>query len=283
MASQGARITETIRMSLEQQAERYISDVMNRYKQLGQDKKQLATNGVELIGSKKFKDALKIVLTDTANKALRQVRKEIPAKSEVKLNLKNSERLALYANEGEALELNEFSKLPTHIQVLVAKQADLLSNSASEELKNKIAFSFSTSETSTQDQRVIRQDLEDAAEDFISAGNMTAKGLNAASLVTNESRMTFFSEPEVLEEIHSFTFMNFDPKTVVCTELTNITIAANDVESMRYAPPLHHNCKSFLRANLKTSKGVDKLEISTWAPSAGAQKQITLNEGNKCC
>ena len=37
-----------------------------------------------------------------------------------------------------------------------------------------------------------------------------------------------------------------------------------------------HNCKSFLRANLKTSQGIETLEVSTLSPTAKAKKTITL-------
>lgn len=37
-----------------------------------------------------------------------------------------------------------------------------------------------------------------------------------------------------------------------------------------------HNCKSYLRANLKSSKGLERLEVSTLSPSATAKKSITL-------
>ena len=94
--------------------------------------------------------------------------------------------------------------------------------------------------------------------------------------MVNEGRDTFFFEADVLEEIHSFTFMNIAPKSPVCRELAGTTFNTNDAESLRFTPPLHHNCKSYLRANLKTSKGVSNLDVSTLSPSATAKKSITL-------
>lgn len=281
ITSQGARITDNVKMSLELMADRFIGDVMNKYKMLPTGKKQQATSNIELVGIKKFKESLKIALTDTATKAVKQARKEVPNKADIKLTLKNEKALAALGDISE-IKLNEFSKLPAHIQVLIARQVDLITKSSTDELKNKISFVFSSSETSTQDARVIRQDLENAVDNHLDASNMIAKGLNASATITNESRNAFFFEPEVLEEIHSFTFMNVAPKSDICTELTGLTFAANDVESMRYSPPLHHNCKSFLRANLKTSKGIDKLEITTLNPTAQAEKSITLHEGKVC-
>ena len=118
--------------------------------------------------------------------------------------------------------------------------------------------------------------MEEDAAKFADSAQINLKGTNAAALMVNEGRDTFFFEPDVLEDIHSFTFMNAAPKSAICTELAGTTFNTNDAESLRYSPPLHHNCKSYLRANLKSSKGVDQLEVSTLSPSAEAKKSITL-------
>lgn len=59
--------------------------------------------------------------------------------------------------------------------------------------------------------------------------------------MVNEGRDTFFFEPDVIEEIHSFTFMNVAPVSAICKELAGVTFQTNDAESLRYSPPLHHN------------------------------------------
>ena len=94
--------------------------------------------------------------------------------------------------------------------------------------------------------------------------------------MVNEGRDTFFFEPDVLDEIHSFTFINIAPVSAICRELAGTTFNTNDATSLRYTPPLHHNCKSYLRANLKVSRGVNELDVSTLSPSAKAIKSITL-------
>jgi hypothetical protein len=94
--------------------------------------------------------------------------------------------------------------------------------------------------------------------------------------MVNEGRNTFFFDDDVVDQIHSFTFVNFAPVSAICKELAGVVFSTGDAESLRYSPPLHHNCKSYLRANLKNKRGVENLEISTLSPSATAKKSITL-------
>ena len=55
-------------------------------------------------------------------------------------------------NQINEIKLNEFSKLPTHIQVLIAKQADLISAASLTELRERIDFSFSSIQTKSADE-----------------------------------------------------------------------------------------------------------------------------------
>lgn len=276
---QAPKISETLREAMQFSSAKYINDVMNRYKQLSDSRKQNATSKVKMGGTNNLRKALKKDFTDTAFKSIEMARSEVPTKSDVELNTKNSREMGRMAEKfGDISEirLNEFSKMPAHMQVLIAKQADLISDATLTELRERIDFSFSGIEVKSADDNVIKQNMEEAAETFIVSSQIDTKGTNSASLMVNEGRDTFFFEPDVLEEIHSFTFMNFAPKSKICTELAGTTFNTNDAESLRYTPPLHHNCKSFLRANLKTSKGVENLNVSSLSPTADAKKIITL-------
>ncbi len=279
IAKQGSRIADDIRATLEFSSAKYINDVMNRYKQLADSKKQLATSKIKMSGVNDLKKSLKRSLTDTAFKAIDMAKKEIPSMRNVELNNHERDMIRMVEKYGESvneIKLNDASKLPTYIQVLIQKQSDLISEDSIKELKKRIDFSYSGIETKSSDENVIRQSMEDDAEKFIESNQVEVKGNNSAALMVNEGRDAFFFEPDVLEEIHSFTFINIAPKSAICKELAGTTFNTNDAESLRYSPPLHHNCKSYLRANLKTSKGVDGLEVSTLSPSATAKKSITL-------
>jgi len=57
---------------------------------------------------------------------------------------------------------------------------------------------------------------------------------------------------------------------------TLMNLAVKEDESFIAQGIVIHNCKSYLRANLKESRGVSSLDVSTLSPSATAKKSITL-------
>ncbi len=276
---QAGKISQEIKLALEFASAKYINDVMVRFKQLPINKKQNATSTVKVGGKNNLRKALKRNLTETVTLSIAMARKEVPSKKDIELSNHDRDMIRMVAKYGDSIneiKLNEFSKLPTYIQVLIAKQSDLISDDSLADLKKRIDFSFSSIETKSADENVIKQAMEEEAEKFTESNQVVVKGTNSASLMVNEGRDTFFFEPDVLEEIHSFTFMNISPKSAICRELAGTTFNTNDATSLRYTPPLHHNCKSYLRANLKTSKGIDQLDVSTLSPSAKAIKSVTL-------
>jgi len=278
MDIEGNKTAQLIRDNLKFSAGKYINDVMNRYKQLPENKKQKATDKIKMGGGSRFKKELKRSLTNTTFLAMEMARSEVPIKKDIILNNREKDILRMVETYGDIshIELNEYSKFPSYIQVLIAKQSELISNDSLNDLKKRIDFSYSSIETKSSDENFIRQSMEDEANKFIDSNQVEIKGNNVCSLVVNEGRSAFFFDDDVIDEIHSFTFVNIAPVAAICKELAGTTFYTNDAESLRYSPPLHHNCKSYLRANLKTSKGIDKLKISTLSPTATAKKSITL-------
>jgi hypothetical protein len=161
--------------------------------------------------------------------------------------------------------------------VLVGRQADLITNQTAESVYNTCAFAFNSEVMRSNDPDFVKQGMSDKLTDLVDSGVMATKGVNASSVMTNETRNLFFADEEVKNEVHSFTFMNGDPRSAICKELAGKTFDVGDVKSMYYSPPLHHNCKSYLRANLRTSRGVDKLTVTTLNPTASAEKAITFS------
>lgn len=265
------KLANIIRTNLDIISSKYIADVMNKYKQLSDKRKQNAIKDVKVGGINKFKKELKAALTSLANDSLTAVRKEIPDKSNVKL----SDKIDSSVN----FKFNDFSKLPKEIQLLIANQADLISFDQANDITNTVAFQFTSSQPSTEDINILRKDLQDSADKTIQSGNRDRVAANASATVVNESRNAFLLDDDVQESIASYTFINFSPKSDICKALAGKTFAVNDGEIVRFNPPLHHNCKSYVRANLKTSKNVP--DITGLPPlSDAAKKSITLREGN---
>lgn len=278
MSTQAKKISDVVKTSLAFSGNKFINDTLNRYKQLPADKKQNATSKVIVGGTKKFKDALKAPLAEAAALAIDMARKEVPSMKDIELKSSESDMIRLNEKYGDFSEirLNDLSKIPAYMQVLVQKQADLISQHSLDEMKARLSFTYSNIDLKTKDIDVIKQNMQESLDEFITSPQVAIKGENVAALVVNEGRNSFFFEEDVLEEIHSFTFVNADPKSPICRELAGRTFNTNDMESLRYSPPLHHNCKSYLRANLKTSKGVDKLKVTSLSPTPDAVKSITL-------
>lgn len=275
---QSPKISADLTRAMEFSSAKYINDVMARYRQLPTSRKQKATDKTIMGGEGKLKKALRKTLTQTTNLSIDMARKEVPSKKDIELSDSRREldRMTLKFEDTMDIKLNEDSKLPKALQVLVIKQSELITVDTLEELKKRVDFSYSSIEVKSADENIIKQSMEEAADKYTESSVIALKGTNAASLMVNEGRDTFFFEPEVLEEIHSFTFMNIAPKSAICRELAGVTFHTNDAESLRYSPPLHHNCKSYIRANLKVSKGVEKLDLSTLSPTAEAKKSVTL-------
>ena len=273
--SQSASSAEVLRNGLWFSANKYINDVLNRYKQLPDNKKQSATSKVSMGGKGKLNKSLRVSVTESFLKGLEQVKLEIPQAKDVKLNSK-PEDLTRLKYTGDEIKLNEKSNIPTHAQILIAKQAELISEQSIDDLEKKLDFTYSSIELKTLSAEVIRQALEDGAEKFIESNIVLIKATNVTAITVNEARASFYFDDDVTEYIHSFTFVNFAPVSDICKELAGTVFKVNDKESLRYAPPLHHNCKSYLRANLKNKRGIEKLEVSKLAPSADALKSMTL-------
>lgn len=278
MSNQGEKVSETIKASLRFSGKKFIADTMNRYRQLSKDKKQSATSTVIMGGSAKFKSALKSNLAETMKLAINSAAKEIGLSKELKLNSSDFDLNRMKETYGDFSEvkLNELSIFPAHIQVLIAKQSELISQQSLEDLKAKLSFSFSSIELKSNDEDVIEQNMEESLDDFVEGNTVSIKGDNVSALMVNEGRNSVFFDAEAEDKIHSFTFINAAPQSPICRELAGTTFNTNDAESLRYTPPLHHNCKSYLRANLATSRGVEKLNVSTLSPTPNAVKSITL-------
>lgn len=270
------KILQIIRFNLGEISDKYIADVINKYKTLPPSRKLEAINGIKIGGVNRFKKELKAALTGAARASDELVRSEIPSKAETKLK-SDMDAIRLEFENADNFKFNDFSKLPKRIQILIANTAQMLTDKEAKEIADTVAFQFTSSEASTNDVEVLRKDLKDAASGAINSGTKETVALNAAATMVNETRNMFILSPEVAEGIASYTFVNYDPKTEICKTLAGTTYDVNDQDLVRYQPPLHHNCKSYLRPNLKTT--ANKPDVTGLPPiSEAAKKSITLSE-----
>jgi hypothetical protein len=273
-------INETMRTNLQFIADKLVADVVRKYKQLPESQKLRAIENIKLGGTAKYKRQLKGVLTTTSNKALDQVKTEVPEASDVKL--KNNEATFNLLDEFESIKFqdNDFSNLPAHVRKLITLQATRVADRQASDLEDRVAFTFMQTEQTTDSAAVIEQEISNAANDYVNSSVIDTASTNVASTVVNQTRNEFFFDDEVLEEIYAFKFNNLNPKSAICKKLAARVFATNDNEFLQYSPPLHHNCKSYLSAVPQSAK--TKPEIEPLPPiTADERKSITLSEKEK--
>lgn len=272
-------VAELMRVNMTQVADKYIADLLRNYSRLSDKEKLKATRGLNFGFKARFKRQLQGEFADIAQMSIKMARSEVPNKKNVKLSdwTRFDANIIALAEENNT-KFSDVSNLPRRLQTLLANEAELHSEKLSTDVTEVVAFQFNTSESSTKDAAVIRQDVEEAALKKIESGAVTTAANNVTSLIINEARNTFFFEQEVLDEIESFTYMNSSPVAAICIRLRGVTFATNNAEMLRHAPPNHHSCKSWLRANLKTNKKNPTIE-STPGLTDKELKSITLS----CC
>lgn len=220
--------------------------------------------------------ALREALAKIANDGLIGAKKETPKAKNVKL----SERIQLAAPKG-----GFYDQLPPNIQRVVKNAADLIANTQAADIEKAVAFQYSSSAANSEDLDQILLDVDNVTTPMIDGSTKAGMSIdaaagNAVSSVTNQARMEWFFEPEVLDTIESFTFTNEDPVSEICQELDGTTWAVGDSDLDRYSPPLHHNCKSRLEPNEKGAEGNPDPNVNGTAVSQKGLDSITLCEGH---
>lgn len=255
-----------MRAGLQEIGEEVIADLMAKKKRATPSQYLAITTQVSPSGMADYKSMLKDFLAVVAGQAIGQARKEIPGGSKVKL-----------VEVSKAHKLDEFSSLPVSIQRAITAQVGLLTQFQIQDLLKAVYFQFNSSVESTDSDALLESDLEGTLDKFLEGGSVAAGAGNTVSRTVNESRSAFFFDADVIEEIESFTFTNGDPQSPICQDLAGTVFSKDDPNMERYSPPLHHNCKSYLVANLKGSN--KEINPTGLQPSkASLDKFITLAE-----
>jgi len=270
-------ILEVLKRHLTTISDKYIADVMKNYKTLPESRKLNATKDVKVGGVAQFRKELKGVFTSLSREALDQVEAEVGLKN---VKFKEDDAAILKEFKVDSFKFNEFSKLPKRIQLIIASQAGLIAEKEATELTRTVAFQYSSSQPSTKDIDVLREDLRIAAAKKTDSGLKKTVAANASATVAGYTRNEYLLADDVQEMIASYTFVNSDPQSEICKALAGTTYDVTSTDIVRYQPPTHHNCKSYMRANLKTSKNLPEV---TGLPTLTdkARKSITLKDIKK--
>lgn len=235
-----------------------ISQVIGRARGLNPSEKLKAIQEISWPGEMEYRRKILAALAEIAAESINGARKEIPKAKAVKL-VEKLESIELAANP------NSIDGLPRALQDKLRKAADLLVGTQLDDLNKAVFFQYQESFDTTDSMELLEDDLNGAAMEYIEGSAITAGSMRVAAKMVNDARNAFFFEPEVLEEVDAFEFVNGDPVTDVCNDLNGTVFSKDDPNFFRYTPPLHWNCKSYIVPVLKGKLG--NKEITALKPS----------------
>ena len=260
-------VEEAMQEGLQNISSKLIHDIIREYKKLPENNKVKALNNVKLGGKNQFKKDLKNTYINIAVMAKDQVLSEVGV-------IELTDPL----NVNKPYDKVDYSKLPKHVRDQLALQVALTVDAQAADLQKSVYFAFNGNVDKTLDYKVIEQELTKASDKYIEGVATQAGAVTTASTIVNKTRKDVFFDDDVIDKIDSFTFVNPSPVSAICQELTGRTFKSDDADSWKFRPPLHHRCKSYLKANLKSKKTPTITEGGLTTVTPAAYKSVTLED-----
>lgn len=246
-------------------AEDYIAQITKKANKATPSQKVNATKKANIKGVTKYKQIISELMATLAIDAISQAKKEVP---------KNKFKFA------------EMDDLPPDLRKKLKLRLDLLIGKQIGDLQSVIDFAYANNEGTTDSINQIKEDLNDSALDWLDGTTLQAGAEITASTVISSAREAFFLDPEVEDEIEAYEFVNGDPVSKICKDLAGTVFAKDDPNAFRYTPPLHWNCKSWIRPILKGNLGnkeISKLKPSTKEIENTIQFSENVLDECPCC
>jgi len=235
-------------------SEEMILSIISRTKKLPESQKINAIKDFGYTGKQEYKRKLLDLISEISIDALEKARKEVPKKKNIRL-------------------ADAYDKLPPKIQKKLSTQSDLIVETQLADLEKAVMFQFTSSLDSTDSLELLASDLGDAADEYITGPSILGGASATSASAINDTRNYFFMDDEVQDEIEGFHFINGDPVSEICQDLSEQFgpgsgnyIAKDDPDLFRYSPPLHFNCKSTLEPILK-GELKKNAQVKSFAPS----------------
>ena len=267
-------------------AENLINDIMKKATASPESKKPDAIKGLKASGLNAYKKELLHTFTIIAYEAFREAQKEVP-----KLKTKSTGNIKFVEDEREVRKLYKkmykdpdritppvhknfdrrmkklWEELPPQTRKKITIQRDLFITTQVGDLEKAVFFQFGSSLFNTDSMQTVRADLEDAASDFVTGPSINAGSATAGSQIVNQARADFMFSPESESEIEAYQFINNHTTNVteICTELNGQIFLRSDPNAMKFTPPLHYNCRSYVQPILKgdlRGRKPQRLELS---------------------
>ena len=250
-------------------ADDIISQIMSTARSVTDSQRLTAISGITPKGAVEYKSMLQDAMAVIAMDAIDQARREVPKAKKVKLSVR-------------------LEDLPPKLRDKITRRSQLLVGKQIGDLQKTIEFAYLQAEDSTDSNDQVEQDLRDSALGWLDGVGMEAGATLTSATVINDSRNAFFFDSEVLDQLDGFVFINGDPVTQICQDLSdefgpgsgNI-IAKDDPNLFRYTPPLHWNCKSSIEPVLAGDQG--NRDTKAFKPSKSSlDDQVQFHERCAC-
>jgi hypothetical protein len=177
---------------------------------------------------------------------------------------------------GDGLKLAEESEirdLPAESKTAGASQAALLVESQDADLRKNLFFSFTSKADVLPTEAQMNANLLKVVERYVEGASIRVAGPNAVANAVNLARNAVFQQKETFDRLESFIFENPSPEAPICKELTGRVFTKEEYVVSDKLPPLHHNCNSWIRAQV-TGKAGNKPISAAGLSIQGTDKQI---------
>lgn len=157
-------------------------------------------------------------------------------------------------NEKDVKFADPFKKAPKKLRDKLISLAILIATYQDSDIEKAVYFAFNDNYEDLEEADLISE-MEDSVGNYFAKGLIETAALNMASNIVNSTRKETFLSPDVSDEIESFVFVNPDPISPICKALNGKVFSKEEFETSDLTPPLHHNCKSYIRAQTAGAKG----------------------------
>jgi hypothetical protein len=254
-------LSKIMREGLTESASRFRVDVQDSLES-GESRSKVLK--IKMPNAKDYEADLLNFLIDLSDRALKDVANEVnPSK-----------------------KFADIDDLPKKTRQRLLAQIALLASTQFEEIE-KISYFFLNqnfdSEASVDD---TLEELSRMHEQEIDKSKYDVAAVNAVSNAVNGVRNDFFQSPDVLDDIESFVFVNPDPKSPICQHLTGRVFSKEEYAKSPFLPPLHHNCKSTIRAQTKGDPDnlpISKEGLEVTADGEDKEKIMKSKQFTECC
>jgi len=234
--NQGSQVFRKLMQSqLKDISDKMIDRIGNKLKKAPKSKWQVIARNEELTGLKQYKDALTGGLVIVSTSALGAARSIIPGGDKIKL-----------ASTFD----KQFKELPPQTREMIKTEVSLLADTQASDIEKNILFALTGNINTTEDANILIDDMKESRNKYLTSPAVVAAAGNAVASIFNQTQIEFYQAPDVLEQIEAFEFINADPVSPICKDLSNNgsgqIFRKDDPQSARFLPPLHHNCKSYI-------------------------------------